>query len=312
MRNKLIFCALIAHLIFAKELIVGGKKIRTGHKLNLLETKSSEITPELIELQENNKELQNIINKNANQYKKNPEQLKKIKAIISKNDAKIKKLRFDKNHLEYKENKDEKALVYGFASFLDSCGASIDGCKNEETRECRAQYEKSVLFKKQASSKKECLQFRKDLIRSKDIKVISSGNFKDDLTKNKLINYYFGNESIRVSEVNNCILVATKNGHDRDILNTHSESKAQCQNSCKEEYLRSYKSYQDGAISCHYMWTDENDQFLLIAKKDSDIFKIWTDLKLNPNLDNKTTILSPMFDKNNKFISFKKISGNNP
>ena len=50
MRNKLIFCALIAHLIFAKELIVGGKKIRTGHKLNLLEAKSSEITPELIEL----------------------------------------------------------------------------------------------------------------------------------------------------------------------------------------------------------------------------------------------------------------------
>jgi hypothetical protein len=60
------------------------------------------------------------------------------------------------------------------------------------------------------------------------------------------------------------------------------------------------------------MWTDENDQFLLIVKKDSDIFKIWTDLKLNPNLDDKTTILSPIFDKNNKFISFKKISGNNP
>ena len=60
------------------------------------------------------------------------------------------------------------------------------------------------------------------------------------------------------------------------------------------------------------MWTDENDQFLLIAKKDSEVFNTWTDLKLNPNIDKKTVILSPLFDKNNKFISFEKISGNNP
>ena len=307
MKNKIVIFLLCLN-VYSLELEVGGRQVNFNQNEALTSSQSEifKINEEITYLANKNKSLTKILNDNDANYKSNPEQKALLLSIIQKNTNKIKDLKYEVSHQNFKKKKNDKALVSGFASFLDTCSSDLSNCKKEKKTACSASFNNKVLFDIMVQSKAECLNERLKFMKSSKARVISTGDFLEDLSRKKVIKYKFDKQIYKIAEINNCIAITTTSGHDRIKYNTHRDSTEGCLSQCKTLYLKTLLNHKNSALACFITEHSASEirSLGIISKKESQINRLWNNKDLNSHLSKETINFYPKLNKAGEFVGF--------